>query len=93
MSADQFEAAAAVLSQSARDKLKRVRWERENGFEGLVSVKGAKDVQQAIDSKAAELQRACSSFDKAKVAIQKAVEQYASSRALVGKLEQELDQM
>ncbi|CAK0851907.1 unnamed protein product, partial [Prorocentrum cordatum] len=93
MSADQFEAAAAVLSQSARDKLKHMRWKREIGFEGLVSVKEAKDVQQAIDSKATELQRARSSFDKAKVAIQKATGQCASSRALVGKLEQELKQM
>eukprot|EP00959_Pyramimonas_sp_CCMP1952_P270559 5656246-Pyramimonas_sp.AAC.1 len=76
MSTAQFDAAAAVLSQSARDKLKHVRWKRENGFEGLVPVKEAKNVQQAIDSKAAELQRARSSFDKAKIAVQKATEQY-----------------
>eukprot|EP00959_Pyramimonas_sp_CCMP1952_P400753 8397645-Pyramimonas_sp.AAC.1 len=68
-------------------------WKRENGFEGLVSVKEAKDVQQAIDGKATELQRARSSYDRAKVAIQNATEQYVSPRALACKLEQELKQM
>eukprot|EP00959_Pyramimonas_sp_CCMP1952_P379604 7951525-Pyramimonas_sp.AAC.1 len=93
MSVAQFDAAAAVLSQSARDKLKHMRWKRGNGFEGLVSVKEAKNVQQAIDSKAAELQRARSLFDKAKIAVQKAAEQYVSSRSQLGKLEAELKQM
>eukprot|EP00959_Pyramimonas_sp_CCMP1952_P064786 1352790-Pyramimonas_sp.AAC.1 len=72
MSDAQFDAAAAILSQSVRDQIKHLRWKKTHGFEGLVSVHEAKESQQAIDATAGELQKAKAAYERARAAVQKA---------------------
>ena len=93
MSGEQFDAAAAVLSQYFRDKLSHMRWRQANGVDSLISIKEARSVQQAIDAKASELQRAKAYMERKKAEVARLAGEFAMAKAKAADVESELQKL